>query len=108
MGPELKERRGEAQLTLELVRFPATTSVPQTATSAFEIDHRTQAPQQKLHQPRADYIVGKPPVRTTRTHRFSYLIVHLPFSGLPDLLIRPEGVFDKMAGAFGFDDIDFE
>ena len=27
---------------------------------------------------------------------------------MPDLLIRPEGVFDKMAGAFGFDDIDFE
>jgi len=44
------------------------------------------------------------------THSFSYLILHLPFdpSRVPDLLIRPEGMFDKLAGAFGFDDIDFE
>lgn len=46
--------------------------------------------------------------RSTRTYRFSYLIVHLPFRNIPDLLIRPEGFFDKLTGAFGFDDIDFE
>jgi len=46
--------------------------------------------------------------RRTVTHRFSYLIAHLPFAGLPDLLIRREGVFDKLAGVFGMDDIDFE
>ncbi len=45
---------------------------------------------------------------TTTTYRFSYLIVHVPFRGVPDLLIRREGLFDKIAGAFGFDDIDFE
>ena len=45
---------------------------------------------------------------STRTYRFSYLIVHLPFKEVPDLLIRREGIFDKLAGAFGFDDIDFE
>ncbi|MHC4414937.1 MAG: hypothetical protein ACYS0G_06615 [Planctomycetota bacterium] len=45
---------------------------------------------------------------STRTYRFSYLIVHLPFPTAPDLLIRREGLFDKIAGAFGFDDIDFE
>jgi hypothetical protein len=45
---------------------------------------------------------------TTRTYRFSYLILHLPYGGVPDLLIRREGVLDKIAGAFGFDDIDFE
>jgi hypothetical protein len=45
--------------------------------------------------------------RRTSTYTFSYLIFHLPFA-TPDLLIRPEGVFDKLAGAFGFDDIDFE
>ncbi len=44
----------------------------------------------------------------THTYRFSYLIVHLPFAGVPDLLIRREGMFDKLAGAFGFDDIVFE
>lgn len=45
---------------------------------------------------------------TTTTYRFSYLIIHLPFANVPDLLIRREGMFDKLAGAFGFDDIDFE
>jgi hypothetical protein len=45
---------------------------------------------------------------TTVTYRFSYLILHLPFRGIPDLLIRREGFFDKIAGAFGFEDIDFE
>jgi hypothetical protein len=45
---------------------------------------------------------------TTHTHRFSYLIVHLPYSNVPDLLIRREHLFDKLAGVFGFDDIDFE
>ena len=34
--------------------------------------------------------------------------MHLPFGMTPDLLIRPEGLFDKIKGAFGFDDIDFE
>lgn len=45
---------------------------------------------------------------STRTYRFSYLILQLPYSGGPELLIRPEGVLDRLAGAFGFDDIDFE
>lgn len=44
---------------------------------------------------------------STRTERFSYLILHLPFA-TPDLVIRREGVLDKIAGAIGFDDIDFE
>ena len=45
--------------------------------------------------------------RSTRTYTFSYLILHLPFD-CPDLLIRSEGMFDKIAGVFGFEDIDFE
>ncbi|MFT4515969.1 MAG: hypothetical protein ACI89X_000251 [Planctomycetota bacterium] len=45
--------------------------------------------------------------RSTRTYKFSYLIVHPPWD-TPPLLIRPEGVFDKIKGVFGFDDIDFE
>ena len=44
----------------------------------------------------------------TVTYRLSYLIMHLPFGHTPDLLIRREGVFDKLAGVLGFDDIDFE
>lgn len=45
---------------------------------------------------------------TTHTHRFSYLVVELPFARVGDLLIRPEGMFDRLAGVFGFDDIGFE
>ncbi len=51
---------------------------------------------------------GSGKTRSTSTYTFSYLILHLPFRRTPDLLIRPEGIFDKIAGAFGFDDIDFE
>ncbi len=40
-------------------------------------------------------------------HHFSAVIVHSPLP-LKPLIIRPEGVFDRMAGFFGFDDIDFE
>jgi hypothetical protein len=43
----------------------------------------------------------------TTTYRFSYLIVHPPWPS-PSLLVRREGLFDKLKGAFGFDDIDFE
>lgn len=45
--------------------------------------------------------------RRTSTYRFSYLIMHLPWM-TQALVIRPEGFFDKVAGFFGFDDIDFE
>ncbi len=46
--------------------------------------------------------------RSTTTYRFSYLILRLPFAPTPSLLIRPENILDKLAGAVGFDDIDFE
>lgn len=49
---------------------------------------------------------------TTRTrivkHNFSYFIMGLPYITMPDLLIRREGLFDKIASAFGKNDIDFE
>ncbi len=45
---------------------------------------------------------------STRSYSFSYLIVHLPWADVPDLLVRREGMFDKIAGVLGFDDIDFE
>jgi hypothetical protein len=48
--------------------------------------------------------------KRTRTHHhyFSYLLVQLPYPSLPDLRLRREGLFDKLASSFGFDDIDFE
>ena len=41
-------------------------------------------------------------------HDFSYFILELPYDRIPDLLIRREGLFDKIASAFGKNDIDFE
>jgi len=46
--------------------------------------------------------------RSTKTYRFSYAILQAPFVGVPDLAIRREHLFDKVAGFMGFDDIDFE
>jgi len=45
---------------------------------------------------------------TTHHHSFSYCLVKLPYPSVPDLRIRREGFFDSIAGAFGFDDINFE
>jgi hypothetical protein len=49
---------------------------------------------------------------TTRTrivkHNFSYFILELPYIRMPDMMIRREGLFDKIAAAFGKNDIDFE
>jgi hypothetical protein len=46
--------------------------------------------------------------KNSTTYRFSYLILYLPVAGVPELLIRPEGLFDKLSGFFGFSDIEFE
>ena len=46
--------------------------------------------------------------RSTTTHRFSYLIVLMPYALVPDLKIRREGLFDRIGSFIGFDDIDFE
>jgi hypothetical protein len=45
--------------------------------------------------------------RRTSTRRFSYLLLHPPWQS-PPLLIRREGLFDKLKGALGFADIAFE
>jgi len=44
----------------------------------------------------------------TQTHLLSYVIVESPYLGAPNLFIRKEGIFDRIASAIGFDDIDFE
>lgn len=47
--------------------------------------------------------------RNTRTYRFSFILVTLPFGPrLPSLRVRTENLLDKLAGAIGFEDIDFE
>jgi hypothetical protein len=44
---------------------------------------------------------------STRVYRFSYALVRIPW-GVPGLLLRREHLLDKLAGAIGFEDIDFE
>lgn len=46
--------------------------------------------------------------KNQQTHHLSYLLATVPFPFVPDVDIRREGLFDKIAGAIGFDDIDFE
>ena len=54
------------------------------------------------------------PVRTARGReiehmaQFSYLLADLPFDTGGRLLVRPQGVFDAIASAFGAQDVDFE
>lgn len=45
--------------------------------------------------------------RRTSHHRFSVVTLRLPQS-VPEVMITPEGIFSKIAQAFGYDDIDFE
>jgi hypothetical protein len=42
------------------------------------------------------------------TYRFSFILLRLPWTSVPDVTIRPEHIGDKIMGAVGFDDIDFE
>jgi hypothetical protein len=44
----------------------------------------------------------------THHHHFSYVLIETPYLDSPELFIRREGFFDKVAGFLGFDDIDFE
>jgi hypothetical protein len=46
--------------------------------------------------------------RRTVTYRFGFLIVITRWHGIPDVQLRAEHMFDKVAGFLGFDDIDFE
>ncbi len=46
--------------------------------------------------------------KNARTHRLSYAVLRVPWIETPHLLIRREGIADKIGGGLGFDDIDFE
>lgn len=76
-----------------------------TLTGSVEIDGRQFEAKAGDFRYRVTHGSGKN--RRTSTYTFSYLIFHLPFD-TPELVIRREGLFDKIAGALGFDDIDFE
>jgi hypothetical protein len=46
--------------------------------------------------------------RRTVTINLSYLVVWNPFGVGPETIVRREGLFDRLKGVLGFDDIDFE
>lgn len=77
-----------------------------TLTGSLSVDGRAYPATMGDYTYKVTQTTGK--TTTTVTYRLSYLIVDLPFAGAPDLLIRREHLFDKLAGAIGFDDIDFE
>jgi hypothetical protein len=56
----------------------------------------------------ADYRYVTGSGKSRQVHRLSFACFSLPFVGTPDLLIRREGLGDKILGGIGFDDIDFE
>ena len=89
----------------ELFRRGHSRSAFNTLTGSVEIDGREFEAKAGDFRYRVTHGSGKN--RRTSTYTFSYLIFHLPFA-TPELVIRPEGFFDKIAGALGFDDIDFE
>ncbi len=55
-----------------------------------------------------DYTFTEGSGKNQRTHRVSYLLATVPFPLVPDLNGHREGLFDKLAQAIGFDDLDFE
>ena len=46
--------------------------------------------------------------KKSKTTRLSYLLLQTPGLNSPEVIIRKEGLFDKIGAAIGFDDIDFE
>ena len=77
-----------------------------TLRGSLEVDGRTWPAKMGDFHYKVTSSNGK--TTTTHTYRFSYLILHLPFARVPDLLVRREGMFDALKSMMGFDDIDFE
>lgn len=83
-------RRGERRYAYNVVSG----EWKQRAFTGFDYHYETYSHDSKGH-------------RRTHHHYFSAVIVGSSVP-LKPLTIRPEGLFDKLAAAFGFDDIDFE
>jgi hypothetical protein len=49
---------------------------------------------------------GKEP--KPQSHVLSYVLLETPYLGLPDLYVRPKGLFEKVVNLFGFEEINFE
>ena len=104
--PAHDRRHDDEYAHFEIFRRGHSRSAYNTLWGPFEIDGRSYPAKMGDFLYKVTSSNGK--TTTTHTYRFSYLILHLPFAGVPNLFIRREGVFDKLAGLIGFDDIDFE
>ena len=104
--PSKDRSHDEEYAHFEIFRRGHSRAAYNTLTGDVEIDGRRWAAKMGDFIYKVTRHTGK--TTTTQTYRFSYLILHLPFTSVPNMLVRPEGMFDKLAGAFGFDDIDFE
>lgn len=104
--PENDPYHDDEYAQFEMFRRGHSRSAYNTLAGTLEIDGRPFAAKMGDYTYKVTHQSGKS--TSTTTYRFSYLVVDLPFRRVPDLLIRPEGVMDRIAGAFGMDDIDFE
>jgi hypothetical protein len=104
--PDHDVSHDEQYAQFEVFRRGHDRSAYNTMTGAIEIDGRAFPCRMGDFTYKVTSGSGKN--RRTTTYRLSYLICHLPFPGVPALLIRRESMMDKLAGVFGFDDIDFE
>lgn len=104
--PSKDTRHDDEYAHFEIFRRGHSRAAYNTLTGSVEIDGRAYAAKMGDFTYKVTSSSGK--TTTTTTYNFSYAILHLPFRGVPDLLIRREGIFDRIAGAIGFDDIDFE
>ena len=104
--PSRDRDHDEQYAHFEMFRRGHSRAAHNTLTGEVEIDGRHWPAKMGDFTYKVTSHTGK--TTTTHTYRFSYLILHLPFARVPDVFIRREGLFDKLADAFGFDDIDFE
>ncbi len=114
-SPHLDHTHDEEYAHFELFRRGFDRAAYNTISGMLELDHATVAVKTGdfTYKTRETYTTTDSKGRTrTRTrivkHHFSYFIMDLPYIRMPDLLIRREGFFDKVASAFGKNDIDFE
>lgn len=104
--PSRDTRHDDEYAHFEIFRRGHSRAAYNTLAGPVEIDGRVFAAKMGDFTYKVTSSNGK--TTTTTTYNFSYVILHLPLPDVPDLLIRREGFFDRIAGAMGFDDIDFE
>jgi hypothetical protein len=73
-----------------------------TLTGTIEVAGRSYGVQM------GDYRYTEGSGKNQHTYQVSYLVATVPFPLVPDLNVHREGLFDKLAQAIGFADIDFE